>query len=131
VNWEKAPDIQKRVTFLVKNLGLGYINPRNLICFRSTGSSSRARARIWSFPKIWQIALNLEPHYCIEVVSRHFDNLSLKDQERVLIHELLHIPKNFSGALVPHRTHKRKSFRHYHDEVEGLFNRLIEYSFEK
>lgn len=130
MDWVKASDIQKRIEFLISELNLTYIKPNQIICFRSTGSASRARARIWSFPKIWQLALDLEPHYCLEVISHYFDKMSLSDQEKVLIHELLHIPKNFSGSLVPHRTHKRRTFRHYHDEVETLYRRLTKYSFE-
>nr|MBP9781797.1 metallopeptidase [Candidatus Woesebacteria bacterium] len=102
----KASDIQKRIEFLVHELEIDYIKAENLVCFRSFGSTGRARARIWSMPTIWQIALSIEPHYCIEVISEKFDNQSLDDQERILIHELMHIPKTFSGALVPHRTHK-------------------------
>jgi len=76
------------------------------------------------------MALNVKAHYCIEVLSQHFDNQSLDDQEKILIHELMHIPKNFSGALVPHRNHKHKTFRHYHDTVENLFNMLNTKSYQ-
>ena len=119
-----APDISKRMVRLVRTLSLVHINSKNLICFRSTGSTGRARARIWSLPRIWQMALSVDAHYCVEVISEKFDNLSLDDQDRVLIHELMHIPQNFSGALVPHRNHKHRSFRHYHDKVETLFQAL-------
>ncbi len=125
-----APDIKKRIAFLVRELNLAHIRPTQLICFRSFNSSSRARARIWSFPKIWQLALGLPPYYCIEVLSAHFDHLSGPDQERVLIHELIHIPKNFSGALLPHRNRHRPTHRHYESEVESLFRKLCKYSFE-
>ena len=125
-----APDVTSRIRFLVKELNLTHINSKNLICFRSTEATSRARARIWSLPKIWQMGLNIQAHYCIEVLSQHFDNQSLDDQERILIHELMHIPKNFSGALVPHRNHKHKTFRHYHDTVEELFKSLMKKSYE-
>ena len=85
---------------------------------RSFKATSRARARIWSFPKIWQMALKLPPYYVIEVLSHHFDHLSDDDKTRVIIHELMHIPKNFSGALVPHHgPHKRIDAR----TVEVLF----------
>lgn len=124
MKWQSAPDITRRINFLVKELGLDHIKPENLICFRSHGSSGRSRARIWSLPTIWQQALAIEPHYCIEVISEKFDHLKLDDQERILIHELLHIPKTFSGALVPHRTSRHRSYRHYHDSVETLFRRL-------
>ena len=50
-----APDIKKRIDFLARELDLLHINYKNLICFRSTGSTGRAYARIWSLPKIWQM----------------------------------------------------------------------------
>lgn len=114
-----APDIDRMVRRLVPRLPFAYIDPAKITCMRSTQATSRARARIWSFPKIWQMALKHPPHYIIEVLSQHFDHLSDDDKTRVIIHELMHIPKNFSGALVPHRgLHKRID----HRTVETLFN---------
>jgi predicted metallopeptidase len=52
---------------------------------------------------VWQQTLGLEPAYILEVIAEKFNKLSQSDQDKVLIHELLHIPKNFSGALVPHK----------------------------
>lgn len=103
MEWNKAKDIEHKIGLIVRKLNLDHIESKKIICFRSLGSSSSARARIWSFPKVWQLALNLGPYYVIEVLSQHFDKLSPDDQTRVLIHELLHIPKNFSGSLLPHR----------------------------
>ena len=118
MSWEKARDIQHKVVELVDKLQLTYIDPQYIISFRSYGSSSRARARIWSFPRVWQLALELPPHYVIEVLSEKFDRLNVDDQTRVLIHELMHIPKTFSGALAPHhgRFHAIN-----HRTVEQLF----------
>jgi predicted metallopeptidase len=98
-----APDIDSEIKRIVNILGFLHVKPENIVSFRSTGSKSRAIARIWSLPRIWQIALKKEAHYCIEVISERFDRLTPEDKEKVLIHELLHIPKNFSGALLPHR----------------------------
>ena len=86
-------------------------------CFRSTGTTSRAIARIWGFNRVWQLALDEQPAYCLEVVSERFDKLDRKKKDEVLLHELAHIPKNFSGALVPH-TRKRKGS--FHDKLEGF-----------
>jgi predicted metallopeptidase len=130
MNWLSAPDITRRIFFLVDQLNLKYIEPGSIFCFRSSGSSGRAIARIWSLPTIWQKALHVPPGYCLEVISEKFDRLSASEQEKVLIHELLHIPKTFSGAVVAHRNARRKTFSHYHREVDALFSRLSTKSYE-
>ena len=48
----KAGDISLEIKKIVKKLELNYIDLPKITCFRSYGSSARARARIWSFPKI-------------------------------------------------------------------------------
>lgn len=103
MEWEKDVALQKRVEKIVATLNFFHIDPKRVVVFRSFGSRSRALARIWSLPRIWQKALKVPAHYCLEVLSEKFNRLSKDRQERVLIHELLHIPKNFSGALLPHR----------------------------
>lgn len=118
LEWEKAADVKKDIAEIIKTLELSHINPSRIFCFRTQGSKSRSYARIWSFPKIFQTALDLEPAYVIEVLSKYFDNLSENEKKKVLIHELLHIPKNFSGALVPHKGRNRK----LSDQVNKLFD---------
>ena len=121
MDWEHASDVANDLKEILKRINMPHVDLKRVIAFRSYGSSSRARARIWSFPKIWQMALNKPAYYIIEVLSQHFDHLSKDDKTRVIIHELMHIPKNFSGALVPHRgIHKRIDTKH----VEQLFKLL-------
>lgn len=108
MEWYEAPDIQERIKNIVSLLSMTHIDSRRVICFRSNGSTSHARARIWSLPRVWQKALGVKAHYVLEVISEKFDKLSKDDQYRVLIHELLHIPKNFSGALLSHRSRYRR-----------------------
>lgn len=100
---------QERVKKILKKIDLPHIEIKQIVCFRSYGSTSKARARIWSLPRIWQKALKVKPHYCIEVLAEKFDKMSKVNQTKVLIHELLHIPKTFSGALLPHRGRGRVS----------------------
>ena len=99
---EDAPDVRQLLESLVDKLNLSHVDSQRIICFRSRGSTSRAIARIWSLPKIWQSALKVKAHYIVEVCSERYDKLSHEDKTRTLIHELLHIPKNFSGATVSH-----------------------------
>ena len=104
---EEAPDIKRDLLEILEVVDMPYVNADRIFCYRSQGSTSRSYARIWSFPKIFQNALNIEAAYVIEVLVKYFDKLNTDEQAKVLIHELLHIPKNFSEALLPHRTGTR------------------------
>lgn len=99
---EMAPDIESRINEIISVLDYRHINEYRLFCMRSHNTSANAYARIWNLPDIWQKALGVGTFYVIEVVSQHFDKLPEEEKEKVLIHELLHIPKTFSGALRPH-----------------------------
>lgn len=102
MQFELAPDIQERVGRIIQVLNLDYINSLRIVCMRSKGSTANAYARIWNLPQIWQKALDIRTYYIIEVLSENFDCLDEEHQDKVLIHELIHIPKTFSGALRPH-----------------------------
>ncbi len=122
MNWEDAPEIKTRLDQILVSLELPHILAHRLIVFRSHGSTGRAIARIWSLPRVWQQALSLTPHYVIEVISERFDKLSKDDQDRTLIHELMHIPKTFSGALVSHRGRSHRIDRR---SVEVLYQKYL------
>lgn len=103
-----ALELKSDLERISSRLGMTHIKVDNIVPFRSFGSKSRAIARIWSLPKIWQMALDKDAYYCIEVISERFDRLSQSDKEKVLIHELLHVPKNFSGSLLPHKQRNKR-----------------------
>lgn len=117
MNWESASDIQKEVNSLIDRLDYKHLQKDYIFCFRSYGSKARARARIWALPRIWQQALKVPPAYCLEILSEHFDHLSFDEKQRTLIHELLHIPQNFSGTLLAHRHLKGRKFTDYVDKI--------------
>jgi len=99
---EKAPDIQERLEKLIATGEFPHVNRHRIICMRSRGAKARAYARIWGIPSIWREALGIGAFYAIEVLAQHFDKLRDEEKDKVLIHEMLHIPKNFTGGLVPH-----------------------------
>ncbi len=117
LEWEEAKDIKRSLKHILDILSLPHIDSSRIFCFRTHGSKSKSYARIWAFPKIFQKALQVKPAYVIEVLSKHFDVLDEDEKKKVLIHELLHIPKNFSGALLPHRSRGR----HLGSLVNALF----------
>jgi len=71
-----SKEIQKKTEEILRKVDFPHIDGKRIVCFRSHGSKSRAIARIWSLPRIWQMALKLEAHYCIEVISHRYDKLS-------------------------------------------------------
>lgn len=125
MEWKKCLKTQRQIIEILKVLELNYINPSRIFCYKTNGSKSRAIARIWSFPKIFQEALEIKPAYVIEMISERYDKLSEDKKTKVLIHELLHIPKNFSGSLLPHKYGKTKIEK----EVERLYKKCKNYEF--
>ena len=120
ISWEVDETVRKRILRLTSKLEIFWLDTKRIHVFRSYGSKSRAIARIWGLPRVWQMALGAESAYIVEVISEKFDKLSTEDQDKVLLHELAHIPRNFSGALVPHTRKKKGSF---HDKLEILIGK--------
>lgn len=115
ITYMPAEDVRELVKELVSTLSLSHINIEHVMCFRSKGSRSRRGiARCYALSKIWQRALNLPPQYIIEVISERFDSLSEENKIRVIIHELLHIPKAFGGGLRPHQGYVTKKLVEEH-----------------
>ncbi len=129
MRFEFAPDITEKVNHMVNVMSENYshLDINRIICMRSYGSKSRAIARIWGLSRVWQKALNVKSHYIIEVIYPRFDKLSSQDQEKTLLHELLHIPKKFSGGLVPHECFGK---RIDHKTVDKLYEKYFKKRFE-
>ncbi len=119
IDWVDAPDIKKKVNTLIKSLGIKNYDITRIICFRSTNAKTRAYARIWGLSRVWQQALNMEPAYVLEVISEKFDHLDQDQKDRILLHEIAHIPMNFSGALIPH---KHRGAGNFHDKLEKMIS---------
>ena len=118
VKWERDDEILTRVEKLVNELQIEWVDINEIHTFRSYNSSSNAIARIWGLSKIWQMAIDQGPTYIIEVISEKFDRLSEHQKNEVILHELAHIPRNFSGALMAH-SHGKGAF---HDKLKLFLN---------
>jgi predicted metallopeptidase len=121
LKYVEAPDVKRLVNEVVDSLDLFHVVPQFVYCYRSKGSKSkRTVARIHGLGKIWQEALLKPPAYVIEVISERYDRLSEEEKEKTIIHELLHIPKGFSGGFRPHKGYINKK------RVEKLHRILAE-----
>ena len=104
IDYFPAPDIEDRISLIIELLRFDHIPADSIHCVRSRGSQARRTiARIHGMGRIWQ-SVGFEPSYVIEVIAERFDGLPESEQDRTLIHELLHIPQGFRGASGTTRT---------------------------
>jgi len=100
--YEFAPDIQVKAKE-ISNMLFPYIKIERIKCFRSYGTSSkRTIARCHALGKLMQKALDTKAFYALEFLSERFNKLSKEEQLKVIIHELMHIPKTFGGGFKHH-----------------------------
>ncbi|MBU5687934.1 MAG: metallopeptidase [Candidatus Aenigmarchaeota archaeon] len=126
MKYVKAPDVEERLKRIVKALKKEYIDLDRVVCIRSFGSKSRAIARIWGMPKIFQAALDCRAYYVIEVIASRYDKLTEDEKDKTLIHELMHIPKSFGGGLIPHNHSIKKINRKTVEELYKKFKKNLQ-----
>jgi predicted metallopeptidase len=111
MKYESAPDLQKLAEEISAVL-FPYIKIDRVKCFRSFGSSSkRTIARCHALGKLMQQALEVEAFYPIEFLSERFNKLNFEEQIKVIIHELMHIPKAFGGGFRHHNLVTKKNVK--------------------
>jgi len=120
VRYARAPDMEEVVRKIIEDLSLHYIDPSRIRCVRSYRSRSlKTRARIHTASKAFFTGLGASPIYVIEFVSNNFDKLKEDEKIKVIIHELLHIPRSFGGGLISHGK------MDFDEECERLYRFLL------
>ena len=114
---------EEAVRLIVKLLKLNYIRVDRVRVVRSN-SKSTAYARLWGLSKVLQVGLGTGPYYVIELIDRNFSGLDCSEKVRVLVHELMHIPKTFSGHVRPHNEVFEKELRKYLRTLRKLGNSI-------
>jgi predicted metallopeptidase len=130
-----APDIQIIADEISKVL-FPHVDVTRVKCFRSHGSFSRMTiARCHALGKLMQEAIGIRAVYALEFISERFDKLDKEEQIKIIIHELMHIPKTFGGGFKHHdwvceknvnlhyKTYKAKKEENYGKEknLKGWF----------
>ena len=88
-------------------------------CFRSYGTSSkRTIARCHALGKLMQKAIGIKAVYALEFLSERFDKFDEEEQIKIIIHELMHIPKTFGGGFKHHDVVTEKNVNLMYDEFK-------------
>ncbi|MCK9595826.1 metallopeptidase [Candidatus Pacearchaeota archaeon] len=102
MKYEFAEDLQKQAEEISKML-FPHIDLSNIKCYRSYGTSSRGTiARCHALNKIMQKAIGIKAVYVLEFLTERFEKMSEEEKIKVVIHELMHIPKTFGGGFKHH-----------------------------
>jgi predicted metallopeptidase len=103
MEYHQAQDIKEKAVDIINKLGFTHIKPETFECIRSQGSSTkRVIARCHGLNKVMQLGLKRNAFYVLEFLIERFNKLSEQEQIKVIIHELMHIPKAFGGGFRHH-----------------------------
>ena len=98
----EAPDLQM-ISNKISKMLFPHLDISRVKCLRSYGSSSKNTiARCHALGKLMQKAIGIRAFYAIEFITENFDNLAEEEKIKVIIHELMHIPKTFGGGFRHH-----------------------------
>ena len=119
IKYHHSDAVKTRISEIAAKLGIKHDLSR-VACVESVGSkSTRTLARCHALPRIMQVALGTKAHYVIEVITENFSPLPKSEQDKTLIHELMHIPKSFGGGFRHHDYVCRRN-------VEEMYRKLAE-----
>ena len=84
IEYFPAPEIKEKLNEIIELLRFDHVQSSSLYCVRSRGSKARRT---------------------IARIHGRYDYLSPEDQDRTLVHELMHIPHSFKGGFRHHKNY--------------------------
>lgn len=120
MKYEFAGDLQQKAEEISLSI-FPYIPMDRVKCLRSYGTSSRGTiARCHGLNKVMQKVLGIKAVYVLEFLSERFDKMSQEEQLKVIIHELMHIPKTFGGGFIHHNIVNEKAVNRCYAEYKKI-----------
>ncbi len=120
MRYDYAPDLKERLNIIVKTLEMNHVDIERVECIRSFGSSTkRTIARCHTIGKVMQKGMKVGAFYTIEFLEK-FEKLSAHEKDKVIIHELLHIPKTFGGGFRQHDYVCDKNIEDLHQTLQRV-----------
>ncbi len=122
MRYEDAPELQRKAEE-ISRIMFPHIKLERIKCFRSYGSSSRGTiARCHALGKILQKTIGVEAYYALEFISERFDKMDEEEQIKIIMHELMHIPKTFGGGFKHHDFVCERNVNLYYKEYKKRTN---------
>jgi predicted metallopeptidase len=124
MRYEFAPDLQSKAEE-ISRIMFPHIKLERIKCFRSYGSSSRGTiARCHALGKILQKTIGVDAHYALEFLSERFDKMDEEERIKIIMHELMHIPKTFGGGFKHHDFVCERNVNLYYKEYKKRTDNL-------
>jgi|TARA_Y100000310_G_C20645692_1_gene796414 predicted metallopeptidase len=120
MKYEFDSDLQE-IAETISKLLFPHIVVERVKCFKSYGSSSKYTiARCHALGKLMQKAIGTKAHYAIEFITENFDKLDDEEKVKVVIHELMHIPKTFGGGFKHHDFVCEKNVNLFYEQFKAM-----------
>ena len=120
MKYTDAPDLKERMIDIVKTLQMGHVDLGRVECLRSLGSSTkRTIARCHALGKVMQKAMKTDAFYTIEFLEP-FEKMNKVEQDKVIIHELMHIPQTFGGGFRHHNFVCDRNVEQFYDRYQNI-----------
>ena len=120
MRYEFDSEIQKKAEEIAKIL-FPHVQLNNVRCYRSYGTSSkRIIARCHALGKLMQKAMVRQAFYVLEFLSERFDKFDEEEKTKIIIHELMHIPKCFGGGFKHHNLVTNRNVNKYYNVYKIL-----------
>ncbi len=127
MKYEFADDLQRTAEEISKML-FPHVDLTHIRCFRSYGTSSRGTiARCHALNKIMQKAIGIKAVYVLEFLTERFEKLDGEEKLKVIIHELMHIPKTFGGGFIHHNFVTDRTVNKVYQEYKKRKNEKEDY----
>ena len=100
VEYKEADDIRQRALFLASKHGLNWLDFDRIHFYRYY-CKTNTMAKCSGFSKVLQLPKqHIGPYYVLTFNEYHFNSTKTQQEiDNTIIHELLHIPKTFSGEF--------------------------------
>jgi predicted metallopeptidase len=122
MKYEFAEDLQRTAEEISVML-FPHVDIKNIKCYRSFGTSSRGTiARCHALNKIMQKAIGIKAIYVLEFLTERFEKMDEEEKLKVIIHELMHIPKTFGGGFKFHDVVTERNVNKCYMEYKKLKN---------